>query len=466
MRVRIISAHERHGGAAVAASRLCMGLREQGVDTEFVVQHAHSLDPAVRGPKGAWQQLLARGRSQIDALPLRRYPSRSADFSVNWLPRVAPRLPEQPPADLVHLHWINAGMMSLGDVAQLKGPVVWTLHDMWPLTGGCHYDAGCAGYQRGCGACPQLGSVRTRDLSQHRFEAKRQAVRRTALTVVAPSRWMADCARSSPIFEGRRIEVLRNGVDLRTYQPHERAMARRVLGLPQGHRLVLFGALNAAADARKGFDLLQAALGRLRELVSGSASALPGLSDGAAAGATAPQPLSLVVFGSSHAHAEMREGLPVIHLGHLNDDTSLALLYAACDVFVAPSRQENLPNTVAEALACGTPSVAFDIGGLRDLIDHQQTGYLARAFDTDELAQGIAWCLGCTPGLQTGAHRQRLREACRYFAERHVDLVAQTLAHLALYRELIEQARPAQRPGSSGPASAGQAPGHQFRRHA
>jgi glycosyltransferase involved in cell wall biosynthesis len=256
------------------------------------------------------------------------------------------------------------------------------------------------------------------DLSSRRFSRKRRLWSGRPITVVSPSRWLAAEARKSAIFEGHRIEVLRNGLDLKRYQPLDRGFARQALGLPPDKRLVLFGSINPGTDSRKGYDLLQTAIGHLAA-DTGLASAL-----------------GLVVFGSNPEREDRLHGLPAFHMGQLSDDQSLALLYAACDVFVAPSRQDNLPNTVAEALACGVPCVAFNLGGLPDLIEHARNGYLAQPFEAEDLARGIAWCLDTA-----GQRWQGLCAGARRFATEHLDLAQQAARHVELYRDILETDR-------------------------
>ncbi len=414
LRLTLASAHDRTGGAAVAAARLRDGLRTLGHEARLFVQTQSLPHPATVGPQGAAQRSFSRLRSGLDSLPVRRAGGSPDKFSASWLPRRWPALADAGPAQLVHLHWTNAGFLSVRDIGALRTPVVWTLHDMWAFTGGCQYDENCGRHAQGCGHCPLLGRSGAHDLSARRHAAKQRLWAGLALTVVAPSRWMAAEARRSALFAQRRIEVLANGVDLQRYKPLDRRFARHALGLPPDRKLVLFGALNPGSDTRKGYDLLQQALATL--------AAQPGGRDS----------LALVVFGSNPPRQELLHGLPAYHFGHLHDDVALALLYAACDVFVAPSRQENLPNTVAEALACGVPCVAFDIGGMPDLIAHQQHGWLARPFDTADLAAGIAWCLS-----DEGGRWQGLCVQARQFAQDHLELGRQAQRHVELYRQLL-----------------------------
>jgi glycosyltransferase involved in cell wall biosynthesis len=375
MKTLLINSSDYAGGAARAAYRLHDGLRQQGVDSWMLTQSRMLSDPTIVAPKTRLAQGIARSRLTFDALPLKRYPQHPKGmFSVQWLPdRLRSQIQQLRP-DLINLHWINEAFMQIETIRQLKLPIVWSLHDMWAFTGGCHYTGGCERYQKQCGSCPQLQSQQSQDLSHRIWRRKAQAWQQRNLTIVALSKWMADCAQKSALFQNLRIEHIPNGLNPELYRPLDRAAVRHILRLPQDKPLALFGAMSATDDRRKGFHLLQPALQSLSQ---------NGWHDR----------LELVVCGANRPENPPDFGLPVHYLGSFQDDLSLALLYAAADVFILPSTQENLSNMVMEALACGTPTVAFAIGGNGDMIEHQRNGYLAQAEDITDLAQGIAWVL-------------------------------------------------------------------------
>jgi glycosyltransferase involved in cell wall biosynthesis len=252
--------------------------------------------------------------------------------------------------------------------------MVWTLHDMWPFTGGCHYDDGCGQFKDRCGKCPKLTSDREYDLSRWVWARKNKHWNAVPLTIVSPSNWLADSAKRSSLFKNKTITVIPNGVDTTIYKPIEKRSARRILGLPETGRFILFGAMNSTSDFRKGFHLLLPALRALAD-------------------ADLSMNTELLVFGGTIADNAIDCGFPVRSLGFFQDDVSLALLYSAADVFVAPSLQENLANTVMEAMACGTPCVAFRVGGMPDMIDHMGTGYLCEPHSVEDLTYGIRWVL-------------------------------------------------------------------------
>jgi glycosyltransferase involved in cell wall biosynthesis len=414
MKILLVNSSDTEGGATRAMYRLHQGLQQQA-NAHLLVQTKRSSDRAVSGaPAGSGKAQILEGlRLTLDALPLQRYRQRGGStFSLQWLPDTIPKQVARFNPDVVNLHWIHNGLMRLETLAQLPQPLIWTLHDMWAFTGGCHYDQGCARYAQTCGACPQLGSLRSHDLSRWVWQRKAKAWKSLNLTIVAPSRWLGDSAKSSALLRDRRIECIPYGIDTEVYQPIDRATARQLLHLPLDKRLVLFGALSATADKRKGFHLLLPALQALGQL---------GWQDN----------LELVIFGATRPATVPDFGFPSHYLGLLHDDLSLALLYSAADVFVAPSTQDNLPNTVLEAIACGVPCVAFAIGGMPDLIDHQRQGYLAQPYQVDDLARGLHWVLA-------DAERHRLlSQAARQKALQAFTLDRQASRYLSLFSDLV-----------------------------
>ncbi|MFM6027150.1 MAG: glycosyltransferase family 4 protein, partial [Dolichospermum sp.] len=372
----LISTSDIGGGAARATYRLHQGLQSINVDSQMLVQNKQSDDCTVVSSISKLNRGIGKLTPTIDSLPLQLYPQRDrSTYSVQWLPdNLAAQVAQLNP-DIINLHWINAGYMQIETLAKFKKPIIWTLHDMWAFTGGCHYNKDCTNYTESCGACPQLYSNKEKDLSNWVWRRKAKAWKDLNLTIVTPSHWLADYARKSSLFQNLRIEVIANGLDAQVYKPIDQKIARNLLNLPLDRKLVLFGAIKSTSDRRKGFHLLEPALRKLSEDKNHK------------------NDVELVIFGASPPSEVPNLGLPIHYLGRLNDDIALALLYSAVDVFIAPSVQDNLPNTVMESLACGTPCIAFDIGGMSDMIEHQQNGYLAKHFDIDDLVRGITWVL-------------------------------------------------------------------------
>lgn len=375
MKPLILNTSDIEGGAARAAYRLHKGLQSIGLDSQMLVQIKSSDDHTVIGPQIKIQKVFSMIRPTLDALPLGLYQKRNdVLFSPAILPNnMATKVAGLDP-DIINLHWVASGFLKPKTLKHFNKPLIWTLHDMWPFTGGCHYDERCGCFQESCGKCSILKSSKNKDLSRWIWRRKQNAWKDVDITIVTPSHWLADCAKNSSLFHDYRIEVIPNGLDLNRFKPFDKQTAREILVLPQDKKLILFGAVNSTSDKRKGFQHLQLAMKKIEMNGWGN-------------------DFEVVVFGSSEPINSLELGLKIHYLGHLPGDIALSLLYAAADVMVVPSTQENLANTVMESLSCGTPCVAFNIGGMPDMIEHKHTGYLASPFNAEDLAKGIIWVL-------------------------------------------------------------------------
>jgi glycosyltransferase involved in cell wall biosynthesis len=409
MKILHLSTSDVDNGGARAAYRLHKGLQLLSCTSQMLVRAKFSHDRTVTAEKS----LLTKLGPPSSSLPLRFYPNHnSAMFSPQWFPDVlASRAMEIDP-DIINLHWICNGYLQIETLPKFNKPLVWTLHDLWPFTGGCSYNKGCENFQDSCGDCPQLLSGKSDDLSRRVWQRKVKAWANLNLTIVATSAWMADCARASSLFRHLRIETIPLGLDLDKYKPIDQHFARELLNLPQDKQLVLFGAVNATSDPRKGFDLLLPAL----EQISRS-----GWQD----------QLELVVFGSSQPEQPIDLGFKTHYLGFMHDDISLALIYAAADVMVVPSTQEAFGQTASESLSCGTPVVAFNATGLKDIVDHRQNGYLATPFEIEDLAKGIMWV------LEDKERSQKLQYHAREKSLREFAAETQARRYLSLYEEIL-----------------------------
>lgn len=416
MNALLVCRSDINGGAARAAYRLHQGLQRIGVDSQMLVQTKESDDRTVIGSQNKLEKGINKLRPKLDSLPLKFYSQRQdTTFWAQWLPDKINRKVEGINPDIINLHWICSGYVQIETLAKFDKPLIWTFHDMWAFTGGCHYSEDCDRYTQSCGTCPQLHSNKNSDLSSWIWQRKYKSWQRLNLSIVTPSQWLAKCAKTSSLFKDIRIEVIPNGLDTQRYKPVNKQTARELLNLPQDRHLILFGSLKTS-DRRKGFHLLQPALQSLSK---------SGWQD----------KIDLVVFGSSGSSNQIDLGFKVNYLGKLGDDISLALVYAAADVFVAPSIQDNLPNTVLEAIACGTPCVAFNIGGMPDMIEHQQNGYLARPYEIEDLARGIAWV------LENPERHQKLSHNAAEKAKREFTLELQAQRYSSLFDEIVESDR-------------------------
>ena len=411
----LLNTYDNVGGAAIATYRLHRGLRSIGVDSQLMVMHKGKGDSTVIGPEPqsrvqrAITYWYARGDAKITnkcRAAGNRYfsPARCSDSLAQRVASINP--------DLVHLFWVNSGFMKIETLSQFKKPIIWTLHDMWPFTGGCHYDDECGRFRQSCGSCPILDSVSDHDLSRQIWKRKQQSWSNVPIVVVGTSHWLAEMARASTVFKDKRIEVIPNGLDTNKYKSLDKRAARDAYGLPQDKNLILFSAMGGTLDKRKGGHLLVPALKRIAQ-------------------AGWDERAELVIIAAAAPDTPPDLGMKTHYIGQLHDEISQVLLYSAADVTVAPSMQENLSNTVMESLSCGTPVVAFNIGGMPDMIDHQASGYLARAFEPDDLAAGIVWV------LEDKTRHAMLSQQARKTVEDRYSLQTVAQRYLALYQDVL-----------------------------
>jgi glycosyltransferase involved in cell wall biosynthesis len=413
MKVLIVNSSDVNGGAARAANRLHQALIISGVDSKMLVDTKSSDDYSVIGQDSNVGKGISLLRRLLDRLPMSLYKQRSPTyFSPNWVlfSGLVDRINKISP-DVVHLHWVNRAMLSISDISEIKAPIVWSLHDMWAFTGGCHYDEECGAYERSCGECKVLASTNPYDLS-HKVFKKKLAVfaKHKNLTVVGLSEWLATCASKSTLFKKNKVVCLPNPIDTLIYSPLDKNIARDLLRLPKNKKLVLFGALGATSDPRKGYKELCEALLQLKE-----------------------QDIELVVFGSSKPKISEDFKFTTYYLGQLHDDVTLRALYSAADVMVVPSKQEAFGQTASESMACGTPVVAFACTGLLDIVEHLKTGYLTKPYDTTDLATGIDWVLNAPnyDELSTNARNKVLNE---------FDSQVVAKQYIELYESVLEKA--------------------------
>lgn len=383
MKVLLINTAERKGGAAVACRRLKEALAGIGVQVAMLVRDKQTEDPDVHVVAGgrlvrfsnflrfAWERFViwvinGFSRKQLFAVSAA---NTGRDIS---------RSPEVREADVFHIHWVNQGFLSLKDIRRLVKtgkPVVWTMHDMWAFTGICHYAGECGRYRQECGCCPQLRFPGKRDLSARNWRRKVRLFKDADIRFVGCSHWMAEMARESKLLENAVVTNIPNPIDIHLFEPKEKAFCREILGLPVDKRLLLFGA-DRLDDSRKGFVYLAEALQLLLEKYPDSI-----------------HELEIVVFGGQKNDIASRLPYRVHHLGYVSNIEKIVQMYNAADAFIIPSLEDNLPNTIMESMACGTPVIGFDTGGIPEMVDHKVNGYVATSRDSSRLMQGIYWLL-------------------------------------------------------------------------
>jgi len=374
MRVLIVNAYDNMGGAARASYRLHQSLLEKGIESTMLVQNKFGDDFKVESyTKSVFQNIWEKIRTIVDNFPVKLYRNRTKTlFSPSWIGfnSLVNRINTINP-DIVHLHWISNAMVKIEDLAKIEAPIIWTLHDNWAFTGGCHIMWECEKFKEKCGSCPRLGSKKDKDLSRSIFNRKKKTYNKLPnMVVVGLSRWITNCTKESSLLKNHEVVNIPNPINTGIFKPLDTNHARGLWNLPTDKKLVLFGAMSATSDINKGFKELIKSLDLLDN-----------------------ENIEFVIFGSSEPKEKQPFKLKTHYLGHLHDDVSLVSLYSAVDLMVVPSLQETLPQTASEAMACGTPVVAFGHTGLLDIVEHKKTGYLAKPFQEKDLATGIEWVL-------------------------------------------------------------------------
>ncbi|GGC06903.1 glycosyltransferase [Dyadobacter sediminis] len=381
MNVVFINTSDSSGGAAIACSRLQKALekhlningviltQEKKLENSSVI----SLTPTRWKKQMAWFRFVAE---RLLFLPYEK--SREIRFLFNR-GIVGIDISSHPlvqNADIIHLHWINFGFLSIHSLKKLLSlgkPIVWTLHDMWAFTGGCHHSGKCENYQLSCGNCKFLRNPSSNDISYKDWLLKKKTY--TEFAAIGCSKWLTNRAKSSSLLANCYTASIPNPIDTATFCPVLKSQARRFLNLPDNKMLILFAAMRIDA-VKKGFIYFERALQIFKEHNSETANEI-----------------EIIVFGSGNCEIFKQLPFPVHVLGHLSSETQISLAYNAASVFVIPSLEENLPNTIMESFACGTPVVGFDVGGISEMIEHKQNGYLSVYGSSESLAEGINWVL-------------------------------------------------------------------------
>ena len=380
MRILHLNTFESAGGAARAVDRLHKGLRSHGISSRLLVRDKTTDSPDVHvAPPKKWQwnmDFAGPIRSSIGRFIWRKIavPDRFSILVEGMCSRDIKSEVDSFAPDIINCHWICCDFVSFSDLANLSVPLVWTLHDSWPFTGGCHVPGECRKYEDFCGPCESLKSGESDDLSRWIMKKKEARYKKLDLTLVAPSKWLAERASSSRLFRNRPVEIIPNGLDTSVYRPIDKKTARDVLCVPRDKKIIAFGAIAAMTDHNKGYPQLFEALSILSQ-------AYPN------------EHVHLITFGTCQEMGQGIIGFPLTHLGRLHDDLSLALAYSAADVMVVPSLHEAFGQTASEAMACGTPVVAFNGSGVSDIVDHHINGFLAQQLSVQDLAHGIRWAL-------------------------------------------------------------------------
>ena len=374
MRVLIVSTHDQQGGAAIAAYRLLEALNKNGAtahmltinkksDNVNVIEVGNRLMNKIRFTTERGIIYIQNGFSKKNLF----------DISIANTGVSITNHPEFKKADVIHLHWINQGMLSIKEIGNIVASgkkIVWTMHDMWPFTGICHHAGACNHFETGCGWCPFLQMPMKKDLSYTTFLCKQAAYSFGLIHFVACSNWLKKQALKSQLTTYHKVSAIANPLNTDLYKPKDKAELRKIMNLPTDKKIVLFAAAKVS-DKRKGIDYLIKA----SKILSKNKTNI----------------LFLIVGGNSE-EIMSQLALPAINVGYVTS-SNMPDIYNAVDLFVTPSLQENLPNTIMESMACGTPCVGFNVGGIPEMIDHKQNGFVAKYKDSQDLANGLIWVL-------------------------------------------------------------------------
>jgi len=413
-----------HGGAGTGSQRRVEALRNLGVDAKIhcvfkmtAKSYVHKLPLAKRYPpdlnlmdtRNAWRQCSVTNTSEQPGLKAAELFSKTG--AVIDLSDVQATVKS---ADIAHFHWV-VGLLDYAEAARQPlsdKPVVWTLADMNAFTGGCHYSEGCDGYRFECRVCPLLGAES--DLAHRNWKLKKAAYSRIRnLNIICPSKWLAHRAAESSLLGDRPIHAIPNALPVDRFQPNEKLAVRREIGLPSDKKLIVFGA-DSLSNSRKGGDILAKAVKRLQ--AQGKTKNVEGL-----------------FFGAN----QLDIGIKAHKMGHISDERMLSKIFAAADVFAFPSREDNAPLTVAESLLSGTPVVAFPVGNVPEILNHKETGYIAKYLDIADFTSGLDWLLR-TSDTREGLERSLL---CAQMAREYNDPAKSARRQMHLYQDILARAK-------------------------
>lgn len=427
MKTTLLSASDSQGGAAIAAERLLTALSksipESDLKVDLVVRHQTNAENKLISNVKQFQRFTGEKIHPRFILEKLFFDSRSVlkkfrfSFSTAKLGFPLQKNPKVKASDILHFHWINNSFISLNGMKTLFAsgkPIVWTLHDMWAFTGGCHYSGECRNYKKSCGDCPYLKNPAKHDLS-FEIHQKKQSIYGTAnLNIVTCSHWLAEKARTSSLLKNFPISVIPNPIDTNLFSPKVKKTSREHFKFPQEKFLLLFGAANVN-DERKGLKFLLESM-KILFLTTPEIA----------------EKIELVIVGKNKAEGFSIENFKTHDTGMITSKTEMAELYSAADIFILPSLEDNLPNTIMESMSCGTPVVGFDSGGIPEMIQHQKTGYLATYKSAEDLADGIKW-------MMDSENRKNASEASRKFVLENYSEKIVAEKYFRLYESILSK---------------------------
>lgn len=393
-----------------AAYRLHKALTKQNIDSYIYVKDLSVVEEKIIRDQNKMKIELNKILSFLEYKFINKIINEKTDpFSFGIISRLNYDTVKALNPDVINLHWACGQFVSIRDLKFLsKYNLVWTLHDSWGFTGGCHIPLDCFNYQTNCATCKKL--KKSFNIPQYLLKQKLSVYNATNMSIVTPSHWLKKCCKNSLVLKDKKIYRIGNPIDINFFNDNiDKNTARNILGLPLGEKIIAFGAVNAINNKNKGYEYLMEAIELLKIKMDYNE-------------------ICLLIFGENRTSNNEFE-FESHYLGYLHDPISLKLTYSAADVFVFPSKSENLPNVIMESMACSTPVVAFDVGGISDMVEHKINGYLAKPFDVNDLCSGIDYILkNKDKGLGINA-RSKIIENYSY------DKIAKQ--YIELYRKLL-----------------------------
>lgn len=419
MNVLIINTSEKTGGAAVASNRLMNALNNSGVKARMLVRDKETDEITVAPIGHHWRAQWAFLWERLCIflhLHLKRTHLFEIDIANAGIDVTKSRYFKE--ADIIHLEWINQGMLSLKGIRKILNsgkPVVWTMHDMWPATSICHYTRNCNNYQSTCHNCsllPNGGSGK--DISNKVWRAKKSAIANHTIHFVTCSQWLQRQASASALLHSQPITTIPNPINIHVFNPINKKEARIRMGLPTDKRIILFVS-QRVTDERKGMKFFV-------EAINNMVTADNSVTDNTA----------VAILGGHSEEIAGKLPIKTYPLGYISDDRKIVDVYNSADAFVLPSLEDNLPNTIMEAMACGVPCVGFNVGGIPEMIDHKTTGYVAKERDAADLAHGIEWVL-------SDEHNQELSKNAVDKVQRTYSERAVAMKYIDVYTDALAQ---------------------------
>lgn len=399
-----ITSHDSRGGASRAAARLHFSLLNIGIKSKMFVQQKSSNAPTILTENNFFVRKINRIFSFVDTLPARILQKNINNYSPSIIGSIGlvKKINKLNP-DIVHLHWVCNAMLSIEDIAKIDSPIVWTLHDNWAFSGGCHNMQTCPNHNHNSHNCEiAFNSI---------FKRKRKAyLKKQDLAIVSPSNWLYELASKSELLNDKRNFTIPNPLDTEAFRPLDMKHARKIWDLPKNKKIILCGALNISSDSNKGLAYLKEAWNQLNNPLC-----------------------ELVIFGNDKINNNNLGFKGTVRfVGRIQNEKDLNTLYSAADVMIVPSKQENFSNVILESLSSGTPVIAFDVGGNGDLILHNKNGYLVKPFDIKDL-------INCINLTLCNSNPQDMRSYARSRVEHlfHPDTVAQS--YKAMYINFLNQ---------------------------